>query len=107
MAAEECSFPRGARRRRRHDADAVSAVSNPRADEGPRPMSNPTDPTALLLLIAGSALDPAPIIAEQREQDPVCWLPGFDLWFVTRHEDVRLLFADPRLTSDPRAHAGY
>jgi len=59
------------------------------------------------LLIAGSALDPAPIIAEQREQDPVCWLPGFDLWFVTRHEDVRLLFADPRLTSDPRAHAGY
>lgn len=65
------------------------------------------EPTAILSLITGSARDPVPIIAQLREDDPVCWLPGFDAWLVTRHEDVRLLFADPRLTSDPRAYESY
>jgi cytochrome P450 len=70
-------------------------------------MSGLLDPTAVSLLIAGSAQDPAPIIAQLREEDPVCWLPGFDAWLVTRHADVRLLFADARLTADPRAYERY
>ena len=61
----------------------------------------------VLSLVTGSVQDQAPGIAELREADPVCWLPGFDAWLVTRHEDVRALFADPRLTTDPRAYERY
>ncbi len=35
------------------------------------------------------------------------WLPGLDAWLVTRHEDVRRLFSDPRVTADPRIHQSY
>ena len=70
-------------------------------------MSEIPEPNAITLLITGSARDPAPIFGQLREQDPVCWLPGFDAWLVTRHEDVRLLYTDSRLTSDPRAHERY
>ncbi len=59
------------------------------------------------LLITGAARDPAPITAQLREQDPVYWVPGLDTWLITRHEDVRLLFADSRLTTDPRAYERY
>jgi cytochrome P450 len=52
-------------------------------------------------------LDPAPIVAHLRRRNPVCWLAGLDAWLVTRHEDVRLLFSEPRLTADPRVHARY
>lgn len=55
-------------------------------------------------MIKGAASDPAPVIALLREQDPVSWMPGLDAWLVTRHDDVRLLFADARVTADPRAH---
>jgi cytochrome P450 len=65
------------------------------------------DATSLPVLLAGSAEDLVPTIAKLRESDPVCWIPGIDVWLVTRHEDVRLLLADPRLTSDPRAYAHY
>jgi len=66
------------------------------------------EPSQLLaLLLGGDARDPAPLIAQLRERDPVCWLPGIDAWLVTRHEDVRLLLADPRVTPDPRAYARY
>jgi cytochrome P450 len=54
-----------------------------------------------------SITDPALLIAELRERDPVYWVPGFDAWVVTRHEDARLLFADPRVTADPRVYEGY
>ena len=47
------------------------------------------------------------VIARLRESDPVAWIPGVDVWFVTRHDDVRLLFADSRLTADPRAFERY
>src|SRR5262245_6888271 len=70
-------------------------------------MAEGVDPTAILMLITGAARDPVPIVAQLREHDPVCWLPGVDAWLVTRHEDVRFLFADARLTSDPRAYEGY
>jgi cytochrome P450 len=71
------------------------------------PMTEVLEPSAILSLITGDARDPAPILAALREQDPVCWLPGFDVWLVTRHDDVRSLFADARLTTDPRAHERY
>src|SRR4029453_16941755 len=61
----------------------------------------------IVSLLTGDARDPAPIIAELREHDPVCWIPGGEGWLVTRHEDVRRLFADARLTADPRAYERY
>jgi cytochrome P450 len=61
----------------------------------------------VLSLVTGSARDPAPVIAQLREENPVCWIPGVDGWLVTRHEDVRQLFADERLTADPRAYERY
>lgn len=76
-------------------------------DNGSAQMPEILEPTTVLSLITGSARDQVPIIAQLREQDPVCWLPGFDAWLVTRHEDVRLLFADWRLTTDPRAYERY
>jgi unspecific monooxygenase len=50
-----------------------------------------------------AARDPGPAIDRLRERDPVHWVDALGVWFVTRHEDVRRLFADPRLTPDPRA----
>ena len=51
--------------------------------------------------------DPMPIITHLREHDPVCWMPGLDAWIVTRHEDVKLLASDDRVTTDPRAFDRY
>lgn len=70
-------------------------------------MSETPQAIAVSPLITGSSRDPAPVIAKLREEDPVSWLPGVDAWLVTRHEDVRLLFADARLTADPRAYERY
>jgi len=61
----------------------------------------------LLSLLSGPRTDPAPIIADLREREPVCWIPGLDGWLVTRHEDVRALCVDPRLTADNAAHERY
>jgi len=58
-------------------------------------------------IITGSATDPLPLIAQLREHDPVCWLPGLDAWIVTRHEDVKMLASDDRVTTDPRAFERY
>jgi cytochrome P450 len=57
--------------------------------------------------ITGASLDPAPIVAHLRRRNPVCWLAGLDAWLVTRHEDVRCLFSEARLTADARAYARY
>jgi cytochrome P450 len=59
------------------------------------------------LLITGSAQDAAPVFAKLREQDPVCWIPHFDAWLVTRYDDVLSLLGDDRLTTDPRQHQRY
>ncbi|MDJ0852783.1 MAG: cytochrome P450 [Myxococcota bacterium] len=68
------------------------------------PSQTRTEPTNPLLdlAIGGASEDPAPLVARLRQQDPVCWIPGLDVWLVTRHEDVRALFADDRVTADPR-----
>src|SRR5262249_26213808 len=58
-------------------------------------------------VIAGSATDPVPMIARLREHDPVCWIEPLDAWIVTRHEDVRSLFSDSRVTTDPRVYQRY
>lgn len=62
---------------------------------------------ALAIFADPAARDPAPLVAGFREDSPVRWLPGFDAWIVTRHEDVRLLFSDPRVTADPRSYEKY
>ncbi len=54
-----------------------------------------------------SLKDPAALIADLRDHDPVHWVSGFDAWVVTRHDDARLLFADARVTTDPRAYERY
>ncbi|WNV88507.1 cytochrome P450 [Umezawaea sp. Da 62-37] len=51
--------------------------------------------------------DPFPTLAWLREHDPVAEvaLPfaDLDLWLVTRHDDVRALSTDPRLSADTRS----
>jgi cytochrome P450 len=49
-------------------------------------------------------LDPYPIIARLRIQDPVHFVPGIGFWMVTRYDDVRRLFTDDDVTNDPRAY---
>ena len=49
-------------------------------------------------------LDPYPIIARLRIEDPVHFVPGIGFWMVTRYDDVRRLFTDENVTNDPRAY---
>ena len=69
-------------------------------------MSTPELPN-LLTVLAGPRTDPGPLIADLRERDPVCWIPGLETWLVTRHEDVRQLCIEPRLTADVSAYDSY
>ena len=46
--------------------------------------------------------DPHPILAELRKTSPIVWDPVIETWLVTRHEDVKAVFADPRLSRDRR-----
>src|SRR5262245_6495244 len=66
-----------------------------------------TSSVSIADLLAGSVLDPLPLIAHLRENDPVCWLPGLEAWVAMRHEDVRRLFSDSRVTTDPRVYERY
>jgi cytochrome P450 len=49
-------------------------------------------------------LDPATMIARLRVDDPVHFIEELGAWMITRYDDVRQLFADPRVTND-RRHA--
>jgi len=51
--------------------------------------------------------DPADVVARVRREDPVHYIRELDAWMVTRHEDVRSLFTDSRVTNDRRAYANY
>ncbi len=51
--------------------------------------------------------DPFPRLAELREHDPLYWDVALETWFVTRYEDVRSFFSDPRFSSDRRLGKGY
>ena len=50
---------------------------------------------------------PEAVIERLRREDPVHLIPGFNAWMVTRHDDVRRLFADPNVTNDRRAYEHY
>ncbi len=42
--------------------------------------------------------DPYPVYRAVREQDPVHWCPGADLWAITRHADAEAVLKDPRFS---------
>ncbi|WP_242888789.1 cytochrome P450 family protein [Actinomadura litoris] len=57
------------------------------------------------LIGTGSDADPYPAYARLREERPVCRVRLRDdvhCWVVSRYEDARSAFADPRLSRDPR-----
>jgi cytochrome P450 len=51
--------------------------------------------------------DPYPLLHRLREHDPVHHVAGMDFWLVTRYEDVRALFTDPRASGDRRVWDHY
>jgi cytochrome P450 len=67
-------------------------------------MRRPSWLTKASLLITGTAQDPVAFVAKLRDEDPVFWIPYYEAWLVTRHDDVRALFADARVTTDARAY---
>ena len=53
------------------------------------------------------ARDPYPMLAELRASEPIVWDPVVEAWLVTRHEDVKRIFADPRLSRDRKLTKHY
>ena len=51
--------------------------------------------------------DPFPKLDELRNHDPVHWVPSLNSWLVTRYDDVRALFADPRMSRDRKLSEHY
>lgn len=51
--------------------------------------------------------DPFARLAALREHDPVHWDETLGTWFITRYDDVRRFFSDPRLSTDRRLARGY
>lgn len=70
-------------------------------------MSQSAPSTASPLFSEEGRRDPIAVVSRLREEDPVHYVPGLDFWLVTRHEDVKRLFADPAVTPDRRAWARY
>lgn len=50
---------------------------------------------------------PERVIAALRASDPVHYIAPFDAWMITRYDDVRQLFDDPRVSNDRRHFKGY
>lgn len=69
-------------------------------------MTAEIDPFLTALHASIATGDPSPAIGRLREEDPVHWFDALNLWAVTRHDDVKQLFGDPRVTADPRAWEG-
>jgi cytochrome P450 len=51
--------------------------------------------------------DPFPRLAWLREHDPVHWDEALGTWFITRYDDVRAFFSDPRFSTDRRLVRNY
>lgn len=83
------------------------AVAEAIAAHGPGTGEARTRPPAGSPLLAETSRDATRVIAQLRERDPVHWIPELGAWFVTRHADVRQLFADPRVSADPRHFERY
>jgi len=67
------------------------------------PTAHPRSP----FLDPGFQKDPYPTIHRLRREDPVHFVPELGCFFVTRYDDVRQLFTDPRVTNDRRAWEHY
>ena len=64
-------------------------------------MAVPETAPASPILTESFQEDPYPVIHSLRKDDPVHWVPlGF--WFVTRHDDIKYLFACDEATPDRR-----
>ena len=64
-------------------------------------MAAPGTAPASPILTESFQEDPYPVIHSLRRDDPVHWVPlGF--WFVTRHDDIKYLFACDEATPDRR-----
>jgi cytochrome P450 len=55
---------------------------------GPGALYNPT--------VSPHLDDPYPIFARLREEEPVCHSPLFDMWLISRHDDVAQMLNDPK-----------
>ena len=60
----------------------------------PKPFTSILDPDC--------AGDPYPVLAALRQTSPVVWDSGIGTWLVTRYEDVKAVYADPRFSRDRR-----
>ncbi len=69
-------------------------------------MAAPETALASPILTESFQQDPYPVIHSLRKNDPVHWVPlGF--WFVTRHDDIKYLYACDEATPDRRVWEFY
>lgn len=64
-----------------------------------------TEPVVIAIDPEEAKKNPFPLLHRLREEDPVHWTEEIDCWLITRYEDVRDLFTDPRVSPD-RRHMG-
>lgn len=57
------------------------------------------DPATFDPLGPGNIADPFDELAAAREECPVFYMPSYDMWCVTRYEDVKAVFSDPHTYS--------
>jgi cytochrome P450 len=72
----------------------------------PSPTAAPTnafDPASFNLFAPDQVEDPYPIYAQARRDQPVFYSPAFDMWFVTRYEDITTVVKQPQLFSSAEA----
>lgn len=70
-------------------------------------MANETTGGSGITLDESYLRDPYPTLSRLRESDPVHWLPALEAWVVTRYDDIRALFVDPRVSRDRRLGKHY
>ncbi len=69
-------------------------------------MAAPETAPASPILTESFQENPYPVIHSLRKDDPVHWVPlGF--WFVTRHDDIKYLYACDEATPDRRVWEFY
>ena len=49
------------------------------------------------ITLADLEVDPDPIMARLRADEPVCWVPALEMWLVTRWDDVAHMEEHPEL----------
>lgn len=61
------------------------------------------DPNAFNLFAPDQLNDPFPMFAQARRDQPVFYSPMFDMWFVTRYDDITTVVKQPHLFSSAEA----